>query len=396
MSLTGDLEHLPIVDVIQLMNSTRKSGILNINGRKGESQLVFKDGFIVSASHLNNSVRIGEVLLKRGAITEEALEKALEEQSKAGEDRAPLVVTLLDMEIVEEHEAYKGLHELIEMTIIEILTWKRGAFVLEANLAKTPDNYQYYPKNMRREINVDTQSVLMDALRIFDEKVRDGELDFEDDREEETEITADDLGLSDLEQLERKIPGVYAGLEEKTSSIDAGRNPSAQGNLVRHLNEVIAELDGLDSAPEIALAQLRFAAKVFSRVLTLVVRKGELVAEKSLGIETLNPGEVAPPLGLHIPLDESSLLSRAVKGGNSYYGPFDDFINRHLYTHIGVPAAGRMVLLPVKCAGRTVFLTYADFGAGQEYEVPEELLKMLSDQTGEALERMLKRRKSAS
>ncbi|HKL48881.1 MAG TPA: DUF4388 domain-containing protein [Desulfuromonadales bacterium] len=396
MSLTGDLEHLPIVDVIQLMNSTRKSGILNINGRKGESQLVFKDGFIVSASHLNNSVRIGEVLLKRGAITEEALEKALEEQSKAGDDRAPLVVTLLEMGILEEHEAYKGLHELIEMTIIEILTWKKGAFLLEANLAKTPDNYQYYPKNIKREINVDTQSVLMDALRIFDEKVRDGQLDFEDDGEEETEITADDLGLSDMEQLERKIPGVYAGLDERTSSSDAGSDPSGQGNLVRHLNEVIAELDGLGSAPEIALAQLRFAAKVFPRALTLVVRKGELVVEKSLGVERTKPGEVAPPMDLHIPFDESSLLSRAVKRGEFYYGPFDDFIAGQLYARIGAPAAGKMALLPVKCAGRTVFLTYADFGAEQEYEVPEELLKMLADQTGEALERMLKRRKSAS
>ena len=43
MSFTGDLEQLPIVDVVQLMNSTRKSGILSVEGRKGESQLVFKD-----------------------------------------------------------------------------------------------------------------------------------------------------------------------------------------------------------------------------------------------------------------------------------------------------------------------------------------------------------------
>ena len=41
MSFTGDLEHLPIVDVIQLLHATRKSGILRIGCRKGESQLVF-------------------------------------------------------------------------------------------------------------------------------------------------------------------------------------------------------------------------------------------------------------------------------------------------------------------------------------------------------------------
>ena len=46
MSFTGDLEHLSIVDVIQLLHATRKSGTLVVQGRKGESQLVFKDGYI--------------------------------------------------------------------------------------------------------------------------------------------------------------------------------------------------------------------------------------------------------------------------------------------------------------------------------------------------------------
>ncbi|MFO7981980.1 MAG: hypothetical protein R6V08_00830, partial [Desulfuromonadales bacterium] len=266
-----------------------------------------------------------------------------------------------------------------------------------ANLSQTPDQYHYYPENnLRREINVDTQSVLMDALRIFDEKVRDGELEFEDDSEEEAEITADDLGLSDMEQLERKIPGVYAGLEERDSDPEAERTLSGQDNHVRRLNEVIADLDDLDSAPEIALAQLHFVTQVFPRALTLVVRKGELVAEKSMGIERSKPGGVAPPLGLRIPLQETSLLSRAVENGKFYYGPFDDFISRHLYAHTGAPATGKMVLLPVICAGRTVFLTYADFGDEPEHQVPEELLEMLAEQTGQSLERLLKRRKTAS
>ena len=41
MSFDGDLEHLPIVDVIQLLHSTGKSGTLTLKSPKGESQLVF-------------------------------------------------------------------------------------------------------------------------------------------------------------------------------------------------------------------------------------------------------------------------------------------------------------------------------------------------------------------
>ena len=66
MAFTGDLEHLPIVDIIQLVHTTRKSGIFSVKGSKGESRIVFSSGYIVGANHINNSVRIGTVLVKIG------------------------------------------------------------------------------------------------------------------------------------------------------------------------------------------------------------------------------------------------------------------------------------------------------------------------------------------
>ena len=227
MSFTGDLEHLPIVDILQLLHATRKSGILRINCRKGESHLVFKDGYIVSANHLNNRVRIGDILVKRGAISPEILEKALREQEDVGTRRKPLIVTLLDKGLVNEEEAYRGLEELIELTVVEVLNWKRGTFVLDVETGQATDGYRYYPAKIDREINVDTQGVLMDSLRIFDEKVRDGELAEEDFSDEDDlapapettsvarSLTADDLGLADLEHLDRKIPEVFTGLADQ-------------------------------------------------------------------------------------------------------------------------------------------------------------------------------------
>ena len=90
------------------------------------------------------------------------------------------------------------------------------------------DEYRYFPEILHQEINLDTQRVLMDALRIFDEKTRDGEFTDEDWNEAETpagkpvaeadstaaiELSADDLGLGDIEQLERKIPEVFSSIE---------------------------------------------------------------------------------------------------------------------------------------------------------------------------------------
>ena len=207
MSFTGDLDYLPIVDVIQLLHATRKSGILRVKSRKRESNLVFKDGYIVSASHVNNSVRIGTILIERNILTPEILDQTLLEQKNAGAERKPLIIALLDKGVVKEEDAYRCLEHLIEMTVVEILTWKKGTFTMEALADAIPDEYRYYPGKINREVIIDAQGVLMDALRVFDEKMRDGELAEEVIPEDDSTVTgsvpdeegpalsADDLGL---------------------------------------------------------------------------------------------------------------------------------------------------------------------------------------------------------
>ena len=217
MAFTGDLEHLPLVDVIQLMNSTRKSGVLTVKGRKGKSQLVFKDGFIVSASHLNNSVRIGQVYVDEKMISPAQLEQGMQQQQLDGDNRRPLAITLIEMGILSEDDAYQGLQHLIEMTVVEILTWKRGKFTLDHLTDIIDSGFKYYPERMKHEINVNTQGILMDALRIFDEKVRDGLI--EDEPEEpavaapsaDEIISADDLGLSEIDYLSDPLPHPFSG-----------------------------------------------------------------------------------------------------------------------------------------------------------------------------------------
>jgi hypothetical protein len=230
MSFTGDLEHLPIVDVVQLLHSTRKSGILRVKCRKGESQLVFKDGYFVSANHLNNHIRIGKILVDLNVITPEILDLALTVQKNAVPNQKPLVITLIDMGLVNEKDAYRGLEHLIEMTLVEILTWKKGTFTLDVLPESVTDEYIYYQGKMNGEIKVDTQRILMDSLRIIDEKMRDGELPEEDLPEEDVSpeeagngeegplLSLDDLGLAELDKLEKKVPEIFTALEDRDAA----------------------------------------------------------------------------------------------------------------------------------------------------------------------------------
>lgn len=267
MAFTGDLVHLPIVDVIQLLNSTRKSGVLTVKGRKGESELIFKDGYIVSASHLNNSVRIGQVLVEMGFVSQQQIERGLQKQQTDGAVRRPLAITLIEMGFLQEEDAHTALQRLIEMTIVEILTWKSGTFTLNYLKDSIDCDFKYYPEKMSHEININTQSILMDALRIFDEKTRDGLIEEElDETAAETNagelISADDLGLSDIEQISAKLPQSFSGVasfdpalfqQKEIAALASGLSVEARDRLAailaRHTRERTAgEAGNVDAA----------------------------------------------------------------------------------------------------------------------------------------------------
>jgi len=291
MSFTGDLEHLSIVDVIQLLHATRKSGTLTVKGRKGESQLVFSDGYIVSANHYDNSLRIGNILVEAGVITADTLEKALDEQRSAGENRRPLVATLLEGGRVRKEDASRGLEALIELTVVEILTWKRGTFNLDVSNVTVSDEYRYFPEKLHEEITLHTENVLMDALRIFDEKMRDGLLVEEELTEElptdeasadgtGLTISAADLGLADVDKLEKTIPRVFAGLEDRTphlkiQELGADLSEKEQEELLDFLGSYSGHADeAAEAGEEITPSVILFSAdELMAYCVTTVCRQ---------------------------------------------------------------------------------------------------------------------------
>jgi hypothetical protein len=225
MTFSGDLEHFPLVDIVQLLHTTTKTGTLSLKGPKGESQLIFRDGYFVSANHVDNSVRIGRILLDMGAISAETLDRALAEQKNAGSVRKPLVATLIENSYVDKQAAFNGLEILIEMTIVEVLTWTTGTFSLDVSKIDACDEYRYFPEKLHQEIMLNAQGILMDALRIYDEKVRDGTLSeiffrgtehdaVSDEVSSQNGITADLLGLDALDDMVRTIPDVFIGLKD--------------------------------------------------------------------------------------------------------------------------------------------------------------------------------------
>jgi hypothetical protein len=286
MAFTGDLEHLHIVDIIQLVHTTRKSGVFSVKGSKGESRLVFRSGYIVSANHISDSVRIGTVLVKTGSITIDDLKQALSMQA-AVKDHKPLLTTLFETGTLKREDALRALKTLVEMTIVELMSWTNGTFTFDTDMINVSSESAALSGDTDQNVEVDAQMVLMDAMRIFDERERDRaagkdvpsfETLYTDVLPEEksrqssgapSTITADDLGLGDIDQLERKIPRPASEMElfdpveihrQEIKELLAGFSSAEQEAFVSFLKRSV----GHKAAPDILLQQANKAVVIVS------------------------------------------------------------------------------------------------------------------------------------
>ncbi len=280
MAFTGDIEHLPVIDVIQLVHTTRKSGFFSVKGIKGESRIVFRNGFIVGANHIDNSVRIGTVLVKTGVITIDDLKQAMGVMKNADENRMPLLATLVQMGLLKREDALRGLKKLVVMTIVELMSWTKGTFTFDTDAVVASVDGEH-------DLGVDAQMVLMDALRIFDERERDRTAGKEvpsfealyldvvpeegggETKRASSVVTADDLGLADLDRLEKIIPRPASEMQlfdpvaihrQNVQEILAGFSSGEQEAFVSFLRKSVAR----KSAPDSAAQQAGKAVVLFS------------------------------------------------------------------------------------------------------------------------------------
>jgi CheY-like chemotaxis protein len=104
MSLTGNLEDLPLLDILQIVSFSKKTGYLSIRTLAGEGAIVFRDGLVV-ASFTWDSLPVDPRLRavpadKRAAVLRQRIELALEQLIRLREgqfnfslaERTPTVV----------------------------------------------------------------------------------------------------------------------------------------------------------------------------------------------------------------------------------------------------------------------------------------------------------------
>jgi tetratricopeptide (TPR) repeat protein len=160
MAIEGPLRELAISDVFQLLDLSRKTGVLTVRSEARDRPVLvrFERGAVVGAEFPETSRRLGHLLLRAGKITEGELEMARRhQQSNPG---SPLGGVLLELGLVAERDLARQLRFQVEETVFELIRWKDGYFRFE----ETPSS-----GNGSQPLRIATESLLMEAARRIDE-----------------------------------------------------------------------------------------------------------------------------------------------------------------------------------------------------------------------------------
>jgi CheY-like chemotaxis protein len=115
MTLTGNLEDLPLLDILQVVSFSRKTGWLTIRTATGEGAIVFKDGLVVSSFTWDSPpMERGTRDLppaERAALIRKRIEVALEQLIRLREGQ-------FGFSLAEEIPAFVDTHDITDETLL--------------------------------------------------------------------------------------------------------------------------------------------------------------------------------------------------------------------------------------------------------------------------------------
>lgn len=162
MAIEGPLRELGLHDVFQLLDLSRKTGVMRVTSqlRDNEGMVAFDRGTIVFAEMRTSPLRIGELLVKAGRINDDDLERARAIQQKERGTRR-LGQVLVEMGAITDRELVRHVEFQVTEVVFHLLSWQEGTFSFrEGPLEGVPADAM---------VKIRTESVLMEGARRIDE-----------------------------------------------------------------------------------------------------------------------------------------------------------------------------------------------------------------------------------
>jgi tetratricopeptide (TPR) repeat protein len=158
MAIKGSLREASLPDVLQLLAMGKKTGCLSVTHRNNFGYIYFDKGRITYASIVNRRDRIGDMLIKAGAITPEQLQAAIDAQGKQRDKR--IGDLLVDLGFIAREKLHNHVRIQIEEAVYLLFTWNEGTFNFEADV---------YPERQDLLVSINPESLMLEGARRVDE-----------------------------------------------------------------------------------------------------------------------------------------------------------------------------------------------------------------------------------
>jgi len=157
MAFEGNLETMPVTDVLQWAANGRLTGTIRITRGEITKMIYIQKGKIVSCTSTDPKEFLGHFMVSKGVITETDLQEAFISQDRFSGLLGQILVKqgAIDEKILEEMLRLKA-----EEAIFELFTWVEGRFLFHQD--ELPE-FDLVP------ISLDVQGLVLEGMRRLDE-----------------------------------------------------------------------------------------------------------------------------------------------------------------------------------------------------------------------------------
>jgi uncharacterized protein DUF4388 len=127
MAIEGSLETFQLPEILQMISAQRKTGILTVQGEADIVAISFKDGHVVAADALNQTVEegLGQILASQGLVSPRDFAAVSAEHDGGGKR---LLDQLLERGLVERGQLLEALRLQTYRLLLQLLRWDHGDF----------------------------------------------------------------------------------------------------------------------------------------------------------------------------------------------------------------------------------------------------------------------------
>jgi hypothetical protein len=157
VAFEGNLETMPVADLLQWASNGRLTGTLRVANADTTKMIYIQKGVIVSCTSTDPREFLGHFLVSQGAIDEADLQEAIIDQDRFS---GMLGQLLVQRGAITEERLDKMLRLKAEEAIFDLFTWTSGRFLFHDG--ELP-GYELVP------ISLDVQGLVLEGMRRLDE-----------------------------------------------------------------------------------------------------------------------------------------------------------------------------------------------------------------------------------